>query len=71
MVHQWWIRSSPVWLPWFNFPAGNVEPSYSTFLDMSFDSPPLVRSRTTTDETHKDHPVMELNVIYEQIPAVV
>ena len=52
VVHQQHIPSSPVWLPWFNFPAGNVGLSYSTLFDMSFDSPPLVRSTATTDGTH-------------------
>ena len=28
------------------------------------DSPPLVQSTATTDGTHEDHPVMELNVVH-------
>ena len=49
VVHQWWIGSSPVWLPWLDFPAGNVGVSCNTLFDMSFDSPPLVGFATTTD----------------------
>ena len=71
VVHQQQIRSSPMWLPWFDFLAGNVGLSCSTFLEMSFDSSPLVRSMATTDETHEDLPVIEPNVILERIPAVV
>ena len=63
-VHQQQIQSSLVWLPWFNFPAGNIGLSCSTLLDMSFDSPPLVQYSTTTDGTHENHPVMEPYVIH-------
>ena len=40
-----------------------------TFLDMSFDSPPLVQPTATTDGTHEDHPAIESNVIHKRIPA--
>ena len=38
---------------------------FLTFLDVPFDSLPLIRSTAPTDGTHEDHPVMESNVVHE------
>ena len=70
MVLKWWVRFSPMWFAWFDNSVNHTRSRYSTFLDMSFSNPPLIRPTAATYQTHQDHPVMESNV-HEWIPAVV
>ena len=71
MVLKWWVWFSPMWFTWFDNSVSHIRSSCSTFLDMSFDSPPLIWSTAAVDLTHQDHPVMESNVVHKWIPAVV
>ena len=71
MVLKWWVQFSPMWFAWFDDSVSHIRLSCSTFLNMSFNSPPLIRPRAATDRTHQDHPVVESNMVHEQIPAVV